>query len=809
MLAIAAAAGVVVVATPDPARATSSFTFLGGGWGHGVGMSQYGALGMARAGSTSGQILGHYYTGTTVQSVTQPGEIRVRIGEPSSTTVTGTGALMFLASGAWMMNSAPGETVNIAASGSSIVVTRADGSGFTVQPGGYLAVEYLEQPMRVSATGLRYVRGVLQVVVADPGALRLIIRRLSMREYLYGLGEMPSSWPEAALHAQAIAGRTYAKDAIDRRRASDPSRTHDLEASVADQAYIGYEKEAGNLGHRWISAVEATGSSTVTHNGAAIQAFYSSSSGGHTENSEYVFSAALPYLRGVADPFDAVPENPNRRWSRTYTGSELASWVAAFTGSSIGEVIGLHWSGPYGVSGRVNRASVRLIGAGGEVSMSGNSFRTMVNRFAGAGRQLQSTLLMLDPVGSVDGVTPVPAGFFVYGWALDPSTAASIAVHVYVDGRFSRVIMADGPRPDVGAVFPGYGDAHGYRAGIAAGAGRHVVCIYAINDGPGSNPLIGCRPVDVGGSPIGNVDVVKPRPGGVTVHGWAVDRDTAAPITIHTYVNGSFAGAMPADGSRPDVARALPGYGPLHGFEASLSLGHGVHEICVYGINVAAGGNVLVGCRWNSVSGAAIGNVDDLARSSLYQVRARGWALDLDTFASIDVHAYIDGTWAGAHVADIVRSDVGASYPGYGDTHGFDVEFGGFPAGGHTVCLYAVSVGGGPSTQMTCRRPNDSLPFGNADFIGRVVGGARVVGWAIDPDVVQPIGVHVYVDSRLAAIAVADGSRPDVGAVFPGYGSNHGFDHTVPLAPGVHQICLVGINDSHLGDPALACSTVT
>ena len=75
-----AATAVLVAAGPAlPAGATSTFTFYGGGWGHGIGMSQYGAYGMATIdGASPSTILTHYYTGTVVQPNGQPDGLRVR-----------------------------------------------------------------------------------------------------------------------------------------------------------------------------------------------------------------------------------------------------------------------------------------------------------------------------------------------------------------------------------------------------------------------------------------------------------------------------------------------------------------------------------------------------------------------------------------------------------------------------------------------------------------------------------------------------------------------------------------------------------
>ena len=102
------------------------------------------------------------------------------------------------------------------------------------------------------------------------------------------------------------------------------------------------------------------------------------------------------------------------------------------------------------------------------------------------------------PIGWLDEVSETPGGLRIRGWALDPDTSASIDVHVYVGGGFAAGARADRSRPDVGAAYPGFGDAHGFELTVPAGNGRHRVCVYAINVGrAGENPEIGCRTVTI------------------------------------------------------------------------------------------------------------------------------------------------------------------------------------------------------------------------------------------------------------------------------------------------------------------------
>ena len=99
------------------------------------------------------------------------------------------------------------------------------------------------------------------------------------------------------------------------------------------------------------------------------------------------------------------------------------------------------------------------------------------------------------PFGSLDVVRSTTAGVVVQGWAIDPDTRVPISVHIYADGRLLRGTAADQARDDVTARYPEYGPGHGYDVAVALGDGPHVVCTYGINEGPGSNALLGCRAI--------------------------------------------------------------------------------------------------------------------------------------------------------------------------------------------------------------------------------------------------------------------------------------------------------------------------
>src|SRR5205085_10025988 len=85
-------------------------------------------------------------------------------------------------------------------------------------------------------------------------------------------------------------------------------------------------------------------------------------------------------------------------------------------------------------------------------------------------------------------------------------------------------------------------------------------------------------------------------------------------------------------------------------------------------------------------------------------------------------------------------------------------------------------------------------PFGSLDSVARSADSLEATGWAIDPDVADPIRVDFYVDGHGAASITAGDPRLDVAGVFPAYGPTHGFSVVVPVAPGAHQLCAYAIN---------------
>ena len=385
-------AATVTVAGTRAASAQTTFTVTGGGWGHGVGMSQYGAKGRAEAGQSTSQILSAYYPGAGLESRGLPGP-RVKLGDATSTDIAATGGTLIGTpdGGAPVTLANPGERLQIRMFGTALIYQRVAPDtgpiGVLTTNGGRYSVQWQGwNNLSVSATGRSYAYGRLRLL---PGAssFELVLDNLSMEQYLYGLGEMPASWSSEALRAQAIAGRSFAGY----RLAHPQDADFDMYASVSDQAYVGTTQTASSFGPNWISAVDTTAGQYMTSGGQIIQAFYSSSNGGYTERSDYVFSATLPYLIATPDPLDQVTGNPNFSWTRSYGGDELAAWLAAAGRGSVGSVTGVSIGGNVGASGRVDRATITVVGTTKTVTMTGNQFRSAVNAGAVSSRDLLST----------------------------------------------------------------------------------------------------------------------------------------------------------------------------------------------------------------------------------------------------------------------------------------------------------------------------------------------------------------------------------------------------------------------------------
>lgn len=308
------------------------------------------------------------------------------------------------------------------------------------------------------------------------------------------------------------------------------------------------------------------------------------------------------------------------------------------------------------------------------------------------------------------------------------------------------------------------------------------------------------------GNPFGNVESFTLANGTITASGWAIDPDTTSAIIVQMYVDYSSNTMAWADQPRPDVEAYYPDYGPEHGFSLSLAASAGSHSVCVYGINVGEGTTVTLGCSTVVVpSGNPFGSIEAVSVGT-GSVTASGWAIDPDTTAPILVQLYLDWSANTAGTADLPRPDVAAAYPGSGDLHGYSLTLPASP-GSHTACVYAINTGGGTSQSLGCRMvvvPSGN-PFGSIETFTLVDGAVTASGWAIDPDTPDPIVMQMFVDWSANTTSVADASRPDVAAVYPAFGPNHGFSISMPLGAGSHTVCVYAINTGAGSSVQLGC----
>ncbi|MEX0984176.1 MAG: SpoIID/LytB domain-containing protein [Actinomycetota bacterium] len=392
---VAILSGTAMLPSAPPAAAGGSFTFDGSGYGHGLGMSQWGAYGLAKMGWTHGRILRHFYQGTKVERAPEVPD-RIRVGLTTGRTVVHLGAqggpvrIWEGKAGRRLAGKIPGGatwTVTAKADGFAI----RDGAGRLVGerrwggPAVSLTVTYERDGARVFIPeadsiwydGFAYARGSIEIDLYDctSGCRERLIARVSMQDYLYGLGEVPASWPRASLRAQAVAARSYATYAIVRYGLRSDCACHLTDGS-GDQTYIGYDRESGSMGDRWLAAVDATAGQAVTFGGRVIQAFYAASDGGHSENVEDVWHAgndafAIPWLRGVCDPGESTSANPWTAWERTFDAASVTSRLGPYTGP-IGTVSAFDRI-TRGSSGRI--VTLRVLGTGGSRTITGTQLR--------------------------------------------------------------------------------------------------------------------------------------------------------------------------------------------------------------------------------------------------------------------------------------------------------------------------------------------------------------------------------------------------------------------------------------------------
>jgi stage II sporulation protein D len=339
-------------AAPAPGDPAPTLYISGGGYGHGIGMSQYGAYGYALHGWTYQQILGHYYAGTAL-GTTNPAQI-VRV-------LLGSGSAAFAGA-----SQAGGKPLN--PSLTYDVVPLANGSLKLVNQSWRKAVGTFSAPLTavgpgpLSLAGLGSYRGSLEFRPDGSGGV-YTVNAVGLDDYVRGViaAEMPSSWSSQALDAQAVAARTYAITT------DVAGGFYNLYPDTRSQMYRGVAAETVATD----AAVAATSGQIVTHNGAPAVTYFFASSGGYTENVADAWPGATadPWLRGVPDPYDGAGGDPYHHWTRQTSLPAAAKQLGKLVK---GKLVGIRVT-QHGASPRIMSATV--VGTHGTSTVTGSQLQ--------------------------------------------------------------------------------------------------------------------------------------------------------------------------------------------------------------------------------------------------------------------------------------------------------------------------------------------------------------------------------------------------------------------------------------------------
>jgi stage II sporulation protein D len=288
-----------------------TFVIKGRGWGHGVGLSQYGAYGLARRGTSYDGILAHYYPGTTLGPA-PVSKVRVLLAEGRKSVTITSQSLFRVRDGAG--------TLHILAPGSYTF-----GTGLSLKVKGAAKAERLPGPLLFTAGAFplsvgRPYRGQIQVIL-EGGKMR-VINVVDLEAYLSGVvpSEVPTHWPAEALKAQAVVARSYA---LSSRKTG---AAFDLYSDTRSQVYLGVQEEERPTN----DAVAATAGKVLLYRGQVARTYYHSTSGGRTAAiaDAWPGSKPLPYLVSVPDTQDAM--SPHHQWGPfVFAAKKIAAAVKA------------------------------------------------------------------------------------------------------------------------------------------------------------------------------------------------------------------------------------------------------------------------------------------------------------------------------------------------------------------------------------------------------------------------------------------------------------------------------------------------
>jgi stage II sporulation protein D len=358
LLRVLLAACAALLALAPAANAGVSWVVRGHGFGHGVGMSQYGAYGYAVHGKGYRFILAHYYTGTTIGQVTNTRIVRVLL-DISPTDVGFSGA-----------TSACGEALEANRS----YEAHRDGDGVKLRDSSGRPLADCGRKLRaagngrVTIAGVGTYRGALELVPTDSDAGSLnVINALPVDQYVKGVvpNESPPSWPQAALRAQAIAARSFAL-AVD-----VGGNGFGLYDDTRSQVYEGLGSETASTN----AAADATRGQVVMYGDEIAETYFSACSGGHTESVQNVFfGAPIPYLVGVPDPYDYYC--PLHSWTLKFSGAEISAKLGGYLEGALKRIVVTQ----RGASPRIVWA--KLYGTGGVTKIRGDQLESALGAYS-------------------------------------------------------------------------------------------------------------------------------------------------------------------------------------------------------------------------------------------------------------------------------------------------------------------------------------------------------------------------------------------------------------------------------------------
>lgn len=366
-------AGAALAPAPASATVDTLFSLVGHGWGHGIGMSQWGAYGYARHGYGYQDIIKHYYTGVTIGTIPNSC-IRVLLSKGQGTVRVTSASPYVLLIGTAKATVAANLTSTVTWAGGKYHVTAGPKKWVSSS---LVTFDHGQRPLylfNANQNGhIGHYRGALHLSHYTDGFM--VVDVLDLQAYVMGIlpYEISPAWPIEAQKAQAVAARSYGAVHL------GSHGPYDVTCTTTSQVYNGWDGEQPLSDQ----AVRTTYGIVPLYAKSPIWAYFFDCSGGHTENIENVWQTTpVPYLKGVVDPYDYYarlhtwPDNPIRR-TASALASELGAYSAADNPSGVKGSLNAIVVLKRGVSPRIVDADV--LGSGGVTHVTGGELRVKLN----------------------------------------------------------------------------------------------------------------------------------------------------------------------------------------------------------------------------------------------------------------------------------------------------------------------------------------------------------------------------------------------------------------------------------------------